>query len=175
MSTFKLRNSDNDNDVLFKDRCQARRAFLNVKQSMKDSLIAFFVLSESMDCVNEIGIPCDVELKTNDGGCFPVHRIFMVGQSPFFRAIFTNGCEESKQHEVQIGVVSERGLSNVIKYTYTRMLDVHDVMDTNHLGEIHFAADFLLVEGLRNVCELLLAMSPRQRTRTAKEFFMNTE
>jgi hypothetical protein len=44
---------------------------------------------------------CDAVIVANDAK-FPVHRAIMAANSPYFRALFTNGMRESDEREVHI-------------------------------------------------------------------------
>ena len=66
---------------------------------------------------------CDVILKA-DGQEFPAHRNILAACSPYFRALFTNGMNETKETSVEIPEVDPQLFSLLLDYAYTREVQI---------------------------------------------------
>ena len=66
---------------------------------------------------------CDVILQAN-GQDFPAHRNILAACSPYFRALFTNGMNETKETNVQLPDVDPQLFSLLLDYAYTREVKI---------------------------------------------------
>ncbi|XP_072028079.1 uncharacterized protein [Amphiura filiformis] len=90
---------------------------------------------------------CDVTLKA-DGQEFPAHRNILAACSPYFRALFTNGMNETKEATVQIPEVDPQLFSLLLDYAYTREVKV----TSENVEKILPLADQFNVPGLVDMC-----------------------
>ncbi|XP_002741594.1 kelch-like protein 10 [Saccoglossus kowalevskii] len=94
---------------------------------------------------------CDIVIQV-EGQEFPAHRNILSACSPYFRALFTNGMNETLLKTVKIPGVSIRTMDQIIDYAYTRevvitesnVVDLVVAADQFHcLGIVEKCADFL--------------------------------
>lgn len=99
--------------------------------------------------MRESGTFCDAIICIpGENKTLPVHRAVMSSCSDFFRSLFTNGLQETLQHEVKIHDVSLQAMEVIINYAYTK-----DVLITaGNAEEIFAAADRFNVLGLLKEC-----------------------
>ncbi|XP_077978828.1 kelch-like protein 10 [Glandiceps talaboti] len=95
---------------------------------------------------------CDVVIEV-DHHEFPAHRNILSACSPYFRALFTNGMNESLTPTVKIPGVAPRIMDQIIEYAYTRevivtednVVDMIIAADQFHvLGIVERCSDFIL-------------------------------
>ena len=70
------------------------------------SLQSFLVL----DDMRRRGELCDAEIQVDNGTVFPVHRVILIAASSYFRALFTNGMNDTGQkivciHEINADIM----------------------------------------------------------------------
>ena len=96
---------------------------------------------------------CDAVLKVNDRE-FSVHRAILAANSPFFRALFTNGMKESEQAVVTIPMVEDGIMEHILNYIYTRSVRIN--MD--NVMTLLPQADSFMVQGLvEQCCDFLIS------------------
>ena len=66
----------------------------------------------------------DVSLKTDDGELFKCHRNILALGSPYFRAMFSIGMEESNNDEINISCVPSHIMAFVVDFLYRQCLHV---------------------------------------------------
>ncbi|CAF4315818.1 unnamed protein product [Rotaria sp. Silwood2] len=117
----------------------------NISLLRKYSPITCDVLSE----LRNSGEYCDVILRTDDQHLFKVHRAILCSCSSFFRALFTNGMNETTDHIVDIHDINGDIMNLIIDYVYTREIKLNE----NNIYEILPAANQLQVLELFFLCE----------------------
>jgi kelch-like protein 10 len=91
---------------------------------------------------------CDAVIKVG-GQVFHVHKAVLACCSPYFRALFTNGMQESGKNELEISDIDPGAMGQVIHYAYT-----FEVIATGENVEVLMAtADKLNVTGILGVCQ----------------------
>ncbi|CAF4350667.1 unnamed protein product, partial [Rotaria sp. Silwood2] len=120
----------------------------NISLLRKYSPITCDVLSE----LRNSGEYCDVILRTDDQHLFKVHRAILCSCSSFFRALFTNGMNETTDHIVDIHDINGDIMNLIIDYVYTREIKLNE----NNIYEILPAANQLQVLELFFLCEKYL-------------------
>ncbi|CAF1062909.1 unnamed protein product [Rotaria sordida] len=111
----------------------------------KYSPITCDVLSE----LRNSGEYCDVILRTDDQHMFKVHRAILCSCSSFFRALFTNGMNETTDHIVDIHDINGDIMNLIIDYIYTREIKLNE----NNIYDILPATNQLQVLELFSLCE----------------------
>lgn len=107
-----------------------------------------------LDSLRQDGLFCDVFIGVpGESQKFPVHRAVMASCSHFFRSLFTSGWKECKENEVQIHGVPSKTLEEVIKYAYTRHVDIN----TENAEDLLAAANRFYIFGLQKDCGDFLA------------------
>lgn len=101
---------------------------------------------------------CDVTLLCSDGQSFPAHKAILAANSPYFRALFTNGMKETGEKEIRMQDISSRSLEVLLDYIYTRSARI----TIENVKTIFSVADGFLVTGLAEQCVHFLqsALSP---------------
>ena len=94
---------------------------------------------------------CDAVLIVSDMR-FPVHRAVLAANSPYFRALFTNGMKETGQREVYLTDVEPQTIEQIIDYIYTRSLRI----TTENVSNLLEHADSFLISGLVDKCSEFL-------------------
>ena len=105
---------------------------------------------QACNVLNELrknGQLCDAVIVVEDGN-FPVHRAIMSACSPYFRALFTNGMNETDQREVYIPGVTADMMSLIVDYAYTRDVTIC----SSNVERLVQAADQFHVLGLVKAC-----------------------
>ncbi|XP_060585123.1 kelch-like protein 10 [Ruditapes philippinarum] len=103
----------------------------------------------SLASMRETGTFCDATLCIpGEEKTFPVHRAVMSSCSDFFRSLFTNGLQETLQHEVKIHDVTSKAMEVVIEYAYTKQVTI----TSDNAEEIFAVADRFNVLGLLKEC-----------------------
>lgn len=99
--------------------------------------------------MRESGTFCDATICIpGEKKRLPVHRAIMSSCSEFFRSLFTNGLQETLQHDVNIHGVSIKVMEVIIDYAYTKEVAItHD-----NAEEIFAASDRFNVLGLLQSC-----------------------
>ncbi|CAF1030044.1 unnamed protein product [Adineta steineri] len=92
---------------------------------------------------------CDVILRTDDQHLFNVHRAILCSCSSFFRALFTNGMNETTDQIVDIHDINGDIMDLIIDYVYTHEIKLNE----NNIFEILLAANQLQVLELFSLCE----------------------
>ena len=90
---------------------------------------------------------CDAVLVA-EGQRFAVHRAILAANSPYFRALFTNGMKETEQDEIEIPGLDAKTMSEIINYVYTRTVRITMENVTTLLPQ----ADSFLIPGLVEQC-----------------------
>ena len=90
---------------------------------------------------------CDAVLVVENKR-FPVHRAILAANSPYFRALFTNGMKESEQQEIHIPGLDAKTMSDIIDYVYTRSVRISMDNVTTLLPQ----SDSFLIPGLVERC-----------------------
>lgn len=93
----------------------------------------------------------DAIIKVEDGH-FEVHRAIMSASSPYFRALFTNGMNETDQREVYIPGIGADMMGLIVEYAYTRDAPV----GSENVERLLPAADQFHVLGLVKACSTFL-------------------
>lgn len=164
--------------------CDAQPAYNDTSDTEKK------ISAQACNVLNELrksGQLCDATIKLENGS-FPVHRAIMSACSPYFRALFTNGMEETNMKEVFIPDVTSEMMELIIDYAYTRENQVTGenvelllpVADQFHvLGLVKACCNFLKSEvtpenvlGIRNFAKHYFCSSlERYAHRYAMEHF----
>ena len=97
---------------------------------------------------------CDVTLCVEDRK-FPVHRAILAANSPYFRAMFTNGMKESQKEEIELKDVEADVFALIVQFIYTRNVPI-TIDNVFHLLSI---ADCFSVSGLTESCVEFLKSS----------------
>ena len=109
-----------------------------------------FEFSQVWDVFNALrlqGKLCDVVLEVGDRK-FEAHRAILAANSPYFRAMFTNGMQETQQREVKLRGIDPTMMSLIIEYIYTRTVRV----DMENVMTLLSVADCFSVNGLTDAC-----------------------
>ena len=109
-----------------------------------------FEFSQVWDVFNALrlqGKLCDVVLDV-DNKKFEAHRAILAANSPYFRAMFTNGMQETQQREVKLQGIDPTLMSLIIEYIYTRTVRV----DMENVMSLLSVADCFSVNGLTDAC-----------------------
>ncbi|XP_074645907.1 kelch-like protein 10 [Tubulanus polymorphus] len=91
---------------------------------------------------------CDATLQVGDE-TFPVHRAILASCSPYFRAMFTNGMQETEKRTVQIPGVNADVMKQIIQYAYTCVIDTNP----SNVEAIMVAGDKFSVPGIVKLCK----------------------
>ncbi|OXA57496.1 kelch-like protein 10 [Folsomia candida] len=91
---------------------------------------------------------CDAVLRTSDGGVFHVHRVVLMADSEYFRALFTTTLHKYCETDVIIHNVRAGLLKFLLHFMYTRKVWLHEDIVIPVLE----AADYLGLVALRNEC-----------------------
>jgi kelch-like protein 10 len=91
---------------------------------------------------------CDATLRTDDGGIFSVHRIVLVGDSEYFRALFTTTLHVEQLSDVKISNISTETLRMMLDYMYSRTITISD----SNVCKILESADYLGIVRLKTAC-----------------------
>lgn len=83
-----------------------------------------------------------------DDGSFEVHRAILSATSPYFRALFTNGMDETHHREVYIPGVSADIMGIIVEYAYTR----NTLVTEDNVEYLLPAADHFHIMGLVKAC-----------------------
>ncbi len=83
------------------------------------------------------GVLCDITLQA-EGQELSAHRVVLAAASPYFRAMFSGGFQESKQDTITLQKVSFAGLKAVIDCIYSTKLhlcdeNISDITETAHM------------------------------------------
>ena len=109
-----------------------------------------FEFSQVWDVFNALrlqGKLCDVVLNVDDRK-FEAHRAILAANSPYFRAMFTNGMQETEQREIKLNGIDAEMMTLIIEYIYTRSVRV--TMD--NVMSLLSLADCFSVNGLTDTC-----------------------
>ena len=90
---------------------------------------------------------CDALLIAKDVK-FPVHRAVMAACSPYFRALFTNGMQETEKKEIEIADISPEDLKSIVHFAYTQEVDV----SATNVESLLPTADHFHVQGVVRAC-----------------------
>ncbi|CAF1403894.1 unnamed protein product [Adineta ricciae] len=91
----------------------------------------------------------DVILRTDDQRLFKVHRAILCSCSAFFRALFTNGMNETTDRVVDIHDIHGDAMQSILDFAYTRDMKLND----NNIFEVLQAANQLQVLDLISLGE----------------------
>lgn len=83
----------------------------------------------------------------------PVHRAVLASCSEFFRALFTNGLQETEQNDIKIHGVSVMVMEVIIHYAYTKQVN----LGSHNVEEIFAAADRFSILSLLEECIIFLS------------------
>ncbi|CAF3757459.1 unnamed protein product [Rotaria magnacalcarata] len=99
--------------------------------------------------IRNSGEYCDVTLRMDDQQSFNVHRAILCSCSSFFRALFTNGMNETTDRIVDIHDIKGDIMNLIIDFIYTHEITLNE----NNIYEILPAANQLQVLELFSLCE----------------------
>ncbi|CAG7819407.1 unnamed protein product [Allacma fusca] len=91
---------------------------------------------------------CDATLRTDDGAVFSVHRIVLVGDSEYFRALFTTTLHVEQLSDIRISNISSDTLRMMLDYMYSRTITISD----DNVCKILESADYLGIVRLKTAC-----------------------
>jgi len=100
------------------------------------------------DQLREKGCFCDVTLKSQEGVCFPAHRLIICTCSEYFRSLFS-GRWQTNSKEVELQEIKSRTLQKIITFAYSREVELSSSLQAK---ELLLAANHLCVEGLSDFC-----------------------
>ena len=90
---------------------------------------------------------CDITIEAEDL-LFPVHRAVLASSSPYFRAMFCNGMEETSKSSVNIRHIPSHTMKIVLDYCYTGEIDITE----DNVQDLLPAASLLQLEFVRRSC-----------------------
>ncbi|CAF3735659.1 unnamed protein product [Rotaria socialis] len=118
--------------------------FENTKKSL-----SFGVACDVLRELRNSGEYCDVTLRMDDQQSFKVHRAILCSCSSFFRALFTNGMNETTDRIVDIHDIKGDTMNLIIDFIYTHEITLNE----NNIYEILPATNQLQVLELFSLCE----------------------
>lgn len=114
------------------------------------------ISKQACDVLNDLrkhGQLCDAVIIVDDGSKFTVHRAIMSACSPYFRALFTNGLNDTVRRDVHIPGIASDLMEVIIEYAYTR----EQTITAQNVQRLLPAADQFHVLGLVKACSDFLA------------------
>ncbi|KDR17179.1 kelch-like protein 10 [Zootermopsis nevadensis] len=93
-------------------------------------------------------IQCDVVLKLEDGGSFPVHSVILSKFSKYFSELFTEKLRAHEQNDFLVEGVSSDMMAQIQDYMYTKKMDVNH----GNVGQLLETSDYLYVEDIIELC-----------------------
>lgn len=112
---------------------------------MKDNV----EIRRNLASLRENGMFCDATICIpNEVKTLQVHRVVMSSCSEFFRSLFTNGLQETRQNKITIHGISVRMMELLIDYAYTSEVNITSA----NAMELFEAADRFNVLGLLQEC-----------------------
>lgn len=116
----------------------------NVADYATDAMNVMFSLFQS-------GKLTDITVRV-DNVRIPCHRVVLIGASPYFRAMFTNGMKEEDVPEISLHYVTPLALNRLVNFAYTGQIRINEVS----VCEILSAAIMLQMRQVINVCSTFL-------------------
>lgn len=95
----------------------------------------------------------DVKLLTHCGREIPAHKNILAAKSPAFAAMFEHEMMEKKRNVVEIPDVDHDVLREMLRFVYSGRVECVESL----AGELIVAADKYRIEGLKTICERVLA------------------
>ncbi|ESO83202.1 hypothetical protein LOTGIDRAFT_179800 [Lottia gigantea] len=94
---------------------------------------------------------CDIVLRVED--CkYQAHKIVLAGCSPYLRAMFTNGMQETEQSLVEIHGMEAKTMNLLLEFMYTGLLEINIA----NVQDILQGASLLGLSALRTNCSQFL-------------------
>ena len=100
-----------------------------------------------MDELRHKDVLCDVILQVGHVQ-FAAHRVVLAGCSPYLRAMFTNGMQETVQKVITLHAIDADLLSLLLDFMYTGMIDIN----INNVQLLLQGASLLHLSGLISAC-----------------------
>lgn len=90
--------------------------------------------------------------KTLKSFILQVHKVVLAACSSFFRALFTEPMKESRQKEIDLRGITEKGIELIIEYAYTSKIKIN----IQNVTDILSAASYCQIESLVSACSSYL-------------------
>ena len=100
-----------------------------------------------MQALREQGALCDVTLEVEESS-LQVHRLVLAAASPFFRAMFGAGMQESMSRVVKLRGVHSAAIKSLVEYTYTSQL----ILSPGDTSDLLVASDMLQFAEVKQAC-----------------------
>ncbi|XP_075444112.1 kelch-like protein 40 [Ascaphus truei] len=90
-------------------------------------------------------IDCILKIKEKE---FPCHRLVLAACSPYFRAMFLSGLEESKKKEIDLEDVDPEVMGKILHYIYTSEIEITE----QNVQDIFSVANMFQIPSIFTVC-----------------------
>ncbi|XP_060872834.1 kelch-like protein 3 [Metopolophium dirhodum] len=107
----------------------------------------FVVINTNMSALHIGDNNCDVKLKTDDNKIISAHRMVLLADNPYFRAMFTNFAEKN-QDLVEMRHIDYTALLLLVNFIYTWKV----LITEENVRDLLPAADLLLFHGVKEAC-----------------------
>lgn len=95
----------------------------------------------------------DFTLTSSDGEDFQIHRMILADQSEFFKKMFRIDMKEKKAKSVTFEDIDSSTLKSVLKFFYTRELEI---VDDKMTKDLLYAAEKFAFDDLKSFCAIKL-------------------
>ncbi|CAJ0921500.1 unnamed protein product [Ranitomeya imitator] len=113
---------------------------MDPEESFYTSNMESKMIPEAFNIFNELrmeGKLCDIVIKVGDVE-FNAHKIILCGCSPYFRALLTNGWNNSEEKAYEISGISPEIMNFILEYAYTRTVPIN----ADNVENLFIAADY---------------------------------